>query len=321
MSRRINVSALAGELGSKPFRLVLGLGFDQRSTRVLEAMLPAASCCEVLALMNIGWDTLNSSSVEYYRNKVGTKGELIGDGCVDILQLADSLSEKIASFDKSIKTIVDVTSMSHELLSILIAILHIQGHLDGIQLCYTGAEKYSFNTSESEMWLSKGVSSIRSVLGYPGEQLPSKPLHLVIPVGFEVERAIEIITAYEPAALSLGVGRRDQSVSPAHYEANLNFFNRLEDFVSEQERSCATLAKFTFSCIDPLETKHDIANHLLQFPDFNTIICPLNTKISTVGIALLCIEHPAVQLCYAQPMEYNTQGYATASDWITVAEI
>ena len=320
MNRQIHINSLAQEIGAQPFRVLLGLGFDQRSSWVLNALL-VAKPIEVIGLLNVGWDVVNWSSFQNFQRMEMKNAKLIGEKCKSILELADEISMTVQSFDQRIKTIVDITSMSHELLSVLIAILRSEGKLEHTVLCYTGAERYSFNTSKDEIWLSRGVSSIRSVLGFGGEQLPSKKLHLIITVGFEVERAMEVIATYEPAALSLGIGRREESVSLAHHDANLNFFTRLESFVRDQENTCERVSKFEFSCIDPFVAKTDLSEHVEKFQDFNTVICPLNTKISTVGIALLCLDQPALQLCYAQPMEYNTDGYATASDIIRVIDV
>lgn len=321
MSSRIEISNLANALGESPYRLLLGLGFDQRSTELLKNLGNATGLREVLAITNVGWSESNKPAASFFTNHTGGKGRILGQDCSSVLQLADELTDVISMFDRNIRTVVDITSMSHELLSILIALLNSQGQLSGATLCYTGAKQYSFNTTEAEIWLSKGVNTIRSVLGFPGEQLPSKPLHLVIPMGFEVERAFEVISAYEPAALSLGLGRREASISDAHFESNSRFFKRLEDFVKDQEIECETLSTFSFSCIDPIDTKNDLANHLAKHSDFNTVICPLNTKISTVGVALLCLERPEIQLCYAQPIEYNVDGYATPDEWITVVSL
>lgn len=320
MNRQIHINSLAQEIGAHPFRVLLGLGFDQRSRWVLNALL-VAKPIEIIGILNVGWDVVNSSSYRYFQGIARENAKVVGENCQSVLELADAISMIVQTFDQRVRTIVDITSMSHELLSVLIAILRSKSKLEHTVLCYTGADRYSFNTPADEMWLSRGVSSIRSILGFGGEQLPSKKLHLVIPVGFEVERAMEVIATYEPAVLSLGIGRREESVSLAHHDANLNFFTRLESFVRGQENTCEKVSQFEFSCIDPFVAKADLLEHLEKFQDFNTVICPLNTKISTVGIALLCLEQPAFQLCYAQPLEYNTDGYATPSDVIRVIDI
>lgn len=33
--------------------------------------------------------------------------------------------------------------------------------------------------------------------------------------------------------------------------------------------------------------------------------------VSTVGVVLAALEHPEIQICYAEPEEYNTDGYAS----------
>ncbi len=320
MNRQIHINELAREIGTHPFRVLLGIGFDQRSNYILNSLL-VKNPIEIIGLINIKSNEINPADTLDTYKSLNTNIRLVGEDCNSILELADLISMTIKSFDQGIKTIIDITSMSHELLSILIAILHSERKMKNTVLCYTGAERYSFNTTKNEMWLSRGVSSIRSILGFGGEQLPSKKLHLVIAVGFEIERALEVIATYEPAVLSLGVGRREDSVSDIHHNDNLNFFQRLDTFVHDQENIYERVSQFEFSCIDPFVAKKDLSAHLEKFQDFNTVICPLNTKISTVGIALLCLEQTALQLCYAQPMEYNIDGYATASDIIRVIDI
>jgi hypothetical protein len=148
---------------------------------------------------------------------------IIGNDCKNIIDFADNLNELITKFDPEIATVIDVTSISHELLCILIALLNQHNKLNKTVLFYTGAKQYSINTPANAMWLSKGVASIRSILGYPGTMLTSKPLHLVLMAGFEVERAFEVIRSYEPNLLSLGLGDSEHSVSKEHYENNVVF--------------------------------------------------------------------------------------------------
>jgi hypothetical protein len=320
MNKRIELSSIPDLFRNTPFRFLLGLGFDQRGLTMLRALQDTVPA-QVIALVNVGWSDANQPNIKFFNEITGANAIVVGSGCQTVLEVADYLSETIKSFHENVKTVIDITSMSHELLSILIALLKIHNKLNEVTLCYTGASKYSFNTAPKDMWLSRGVASIRSVLGYPGEQLPSKPLHLVIPMGFEVERAMHLITSYEPAALSLGVGEENQSVSLAHHQTNMEFFEKLRLFVNDQKNGWEKVFEFSFSCIDPFRAKNDFANHISKFSEYNTVICPLNTKLSTVGAALFCIDNPKVQLCYAQPVEYNTEGYAEPGELITIVEM
>jgi hypothetical protein len=278
-------------------------------------------------ISNVAFGNSNEGGISAFNQLIkkhdseSIKRPILGIGCESILNIADTLKDEVLSLDEDLRIVIDLTSLSHELLCVLVAILKQANRLENSTLCYTGAGKYSHNTKPDEMWLSRGVHSIRSILGFPGEMLPSKPLHLVLMMGFEVERALEVIVRYEPDALSLGMGDREQSVSEVHFNNNLVFFNKLNDFIKEQELVNSELKKFDFSCVDPFKTKEALEKHLSEYHAWNTVICPLNTKLSTVGAALLCFDKPEYQLCYSQPIEYNISGYASAGEYITVVEL
>jgi hypothetical protein len=314
---RIRTSDFHGRLHSRDFRFILGLGFDRRCTVALEAIIESAPK-NVVGLVNVGWQDANTSSVARFMSLTRDNGRIVGRDASNILQLADQISAEVDALSSDVLTVIDVTSMSHELLAILVGILNYKSRLSNIVFCYNGADRYSVNSDEDNVWLSRGVSSIRSILGYPGTQLPSKPLHLLVTVGFEVERAAEVINRYEPAALSLGVGHSSESVSAQHHKTNQFFFEHLERFLSDQDRSYQTFEKFEFSCVDPLRAKSQLQQHLARYSEYNSVICPLNTKLSTLGAALLCLEDASIQLCYAQPIEYNTEGYASPGEWLTL---
>lgn len=316
MIMKINKKELCEKFHDVPFRLIFGLSFDQRSLNIFEAF-QYKNPKQIIALTDPSMMVFNDENILKFQNLSNDEGILVGMNSDSVLDIADELYKLIQSFDKSIKTIIDITALSNELLSILMAVLRELDELNGITLCYTGAVEYSYNLENSDMWLSKGVSSVRSVLGYPGVQLPSQPLHLVIMTGFEVERAFETINRFEPAILSLGIGSKSESISSKHHEKNIEFSEKLEEFIRDQELNCENLNKFQFSCVDPYKTRNNLRDHLSGFSGSNTIICPLNTKISTVGASLYCFDNPDVQLCYTQPMEYNLDGYARAGELIT----
>jgi hypothetical protein len=51
----------------------------------------------------------------------------------------------------------------------------------------------------------------------------ARALQLIVLVGFEVERAAEVITQYEPSSLSIGLGKKNQSISDGHHDNNKYF--------------------------------------------------------------------------------------------------
>ena len=215
---------------------------------------------------------------------------------------------------------IDVTTFTHEQLLLLFRILDTEKPDRNFVFGYTGASQYSTNTDPADAWLSRGVSTVRSVLGYPGNFMPSKRLHLIILVGFEHERAQAVIEKMDPDELTLGIGNRSQSVSDKHFETNQMFFLNVRKFVSLRTNIGERVRTFDFSCIDPLVTRNSIHNEIKRLPSHNTVICPMNTKISTLGAALLGCQNKNIQVCYSRAIEYNEEGYSTPSDQVTLFE-
>lgn len=305
--------------------LMVGLGFDSRCLTALNHF-PREKATQIVGISNAGWNSSNKNSIIEFSELVGTTGIVIGNNAASVMEVADELVEFISPLlecpEKAL--VIDITSLSHELLVVLLGILNSLQVMNRVTLLYVGAAEYSFNAPGDAVWLSRGVRSIRSVLGFPGTMLPSKKLHLVVLAGFEVERASEVIVRYEPASMSIGLGKRDQSVSDGHYDKNKLFFDRLNQFVKEQDADNQEIHHFEFSCVDPLLTKNQLLSHidsLKALGDKNIVICPLNTKLSTVGVVLAAIEHPEIQICYAEPDEYNTEGYSKPGTEVTIVSL
>lgn len=314
------------QLNGGEYVLMLGLGFDSRCLEVLKHF-SKSKASHIVGISNAGWSDFNRNSIEEFKSYIGNAGIVLGTNAKDVIAVADEVSAYIQPLllENNQSILIDVTAISHELLAVLLGIMHNLKVLGQVTLLYVGATEYSFNsTSEESMWLSRGVKTIRSMLGFPGTMLPSKKLHLIVLAGFEVERASEVIIQYEPASLSIGLGKREQSISTAHHEKNKYFFDKLNDFVKQQQSGNEGIHHFDFSCIDPLHTRNVLLAHIDQITalhDRNFVVCPLNTKLSTVGVILAALERPSIQICYAEPIEYNTDGYARAGNDVTIVEM
>jgi hypothetical protein len=214
--------------------------------------------------------------------------------------------------------LLDITTFTHEHLLILMALIRSHGLSCKIQIGYIGAAEYSTNTDEESVWLSRGVQQVRSILGYPGGMAPSKRLHLIILVGFEVERARALIEIMEPSRLSLGIGAAEKSISARHYIRNERFSNRLKEFLGTQAQIQTEVDTFTFSCVDADEVRGAILMQAAKYTEFNTVICPMNTKISTIGVGLAALQDPRLQVVYAVVAEYNEAGYSTPGEEVRI---
>lgn len=295
--------------------------FEDRCCSILEELKD--ECASVLLFKNLQAGPQAEQNLRKMLLMVSDRGVSVDLNLDEPMSTAKSLSTVVDAIEKMPLGLVfvDITTFTHEQLLILFRILEQAKPARKIVFGYTGAERYSVNTAPADVWLSKGVSQVRSVLGFPGNLLPSKRLHLIVLVGFEHERAKLVIERFEPSVLTLGVGEKNQSVSEDHFQTNCRFYDDVRKFVDRRTSVGADVNSFEFSCVDPVATKKSVIEEIGRFPQHNTVICPLNTKLSTLGVALAVAENPAVQICYSRAIEYNEVGYSTASEQVTLFEM
>lgn len=203
--------------------------------------------------------------------------------------------------------IVDITTFTHETLLILFRLLKLILPVTTIvKFVYLEASDYSWNIDKVEdKWLSKGIGEIRSVIGYPGLFNPSKGTHLIILVGFEVDRTIKLIEKYDSTIVSLGLGVR-KMLNPSN-KAIIEIARRKH---KELVNRFPHVQVFDFYLECPDKTKETIENQIALYPNNNVIIAPMNNKVSTIGAGILCIDKFEIQLCYVKANQYNTGFYS-----------
>ena len=175
---------------------------------------------------------------------------------------------------------------------------------DSVYFLYAHAKEYSVGDQHEYKWLSKGIHEVRSVLGYPGNLLPSRRNHLIILVGFEDERALSLIRECEPGRISLGLGDSPETGFDSHKNTNEYRLDRLKYFLAE------STSDFIFKAYDAEATRRILLEQVHSTPDMNTIIAPMNTKISALAAATVALENKAIQICYAQANIYNFDRYS-----------
>lgn len=211
----------------------------------------------------------------------------------------------------SLTVLFDVTTFTNESLLIVLQAIRTRIKCKHLYIAYTGAKEYGVGLGDDHKWLSKGVDNVRSVLGYPGMLLPSRELHLVVLVGFESERAKSLIDEIQASSLSLGSGSSSESITRQHYQLNSFFCDKVEKSIQSVFSQYSNVSKFHFSPSNPFETKRTILSEVQKHNDYNVIVAPMNTKLSTVGVALAAFADPKIQLAYSHPVQYNYQGYST----------
>lgn len=276
--------------------------FEARCLSIAEQIDPA---CVGAVLLAHNDGMLSGNGVKICE-RFGDKVKLVAFRIDEPIQTADVLRQALecAISSPEATVVADITTFTHEQLLILLGLLRAGRRGKRLILAYSGAAEYMVGT---EKWLSHGIREIRSVLGYPGVLLPSRNVHLVVLVGFELERAERLVEEYEPATISLGYARPADSILASMSETNQKFHSQLAGRLENVHH-------FTFSCRDAVATRDAIVAQVAKFPGYSAVVAPMNTKVSTVGAALASSQDPSIQLCYAEAKRYNLEGYSRPGD-------
>jgi hypothetical protein len=300
-------SDLRTQLGDRIDLFVCSASYEDRCLSVPTAI---NAYCVKTALILSNQDVLGNGPQNRDRlaEHFGDRAEQIAISKHQAIKTGDRLLEQFDQFSASdpLNCVVDVTCLTHEALLILFAILKFRlPNGSTTTFLYTPAKEYDPGTDSSEKWLSKGIRNLRSVLGYPGQLMPSRKTHLIVLVGFEVDRTLKLIEAMEPSSLTLGMGR--QPTNESHTSTNQQKHGRLKTLFPHA-------GMFEFSTSNPFDARDDILKVFDKHPDQNIVLAPMNTKISTLGAALAVGQREHVQICYAPARIYNVENYSTAED-------
>ena len=205
--------------------------------------------------------------------------------------------------------IIDISTFTHEALLILLKTVHNQRScFDSIILVYNGAVEYA-------SWLSMGCKNIRNVVGFPGFFNPAYKNHMIILTGFEKERATKLVELFEPDVLSIGYG--SQPTDKNHLET----MNKMkEDFNDWFGNIGVPWTKFDFSCSEIDTTISQVKEIIDNGRNENIILVPLNTKLSTISVALIALKKKEIQIVYPIPETYNLR-YSRPSNSFTVINL
>ena len=290
--------------------LICSASYEERSLSIPLSLKPTVPR-SVIVLKNVAVAGKGSEHANCIVKHFSPKAKIFELKKSEAVRTADGLLDTITnqlSTATSNSICVDITAMTHETLLILFRLLDLlleDEFKDSVTYLYNPAEEYDPGQLPANKWLSKGVAHVGSVLGFSGNLLPSKRNHLVVLVGFEVNRAAELIDVFEPASMSFGFGDHS-SISEEHRIVN----EKKHELLSARYPNAEN---FKFSPTDAYQVRDQILFHAKIHSDKNLIVAPMNTKISTLGCALAALQNNSIQLCYASAITYNSGNYSTPS--------
>ncbi len=196
--------------------------------------------------------------------------------------------------------LIDATCFNREILGMLLFAISVRRHeFERIEILYTAPELYVTqckHLSEEEKWLSRGVHTIRSIIGFPGDFSSRRNRHVVAMGGHELERLLEIITYLEPKRLSISNEAEASSTVIGADEISA----RLREKVG-----CPEDDEVIFYADSIDKTFDSLCAKLRSNEGENITVVAMNTKLSFIGAALCALHLRHLRMVYAVPIEYN----------------
>jgi len=307
---KTKLSELSDTLRQRFDIFICSASYEERCKSIPNAVADGGKVGKRLVCFNQRSSAVVTSNARQLLERLGSSAQRVPLDKGNPLATADNLQRALSQAgadDGDQSYLVDITTFTHESLLILLRLLQARVGRGLVLLSYSPADEYSIGLPDEEKWLSKGITDIRSVLGYPGTTRPSRKSHLIVLMGFETDRAERLLDEYQPHVVSLGFGKEGTATAAKHHRVNQLAFGQLANKVSKYN-------EFEFSCVDVAAVESVITAQASKFPECNVVIAPMNTKLSTVGVAGAAFRNEDFQLCYASAAQYNVEGYSRPGD-------
>jgi hypothetical protein len=198
--------------------------------------------------------------------------------------------------------VVDVSVLTKRHLLLLLRWLDDCRCWDRLWIVYSEPEAYEI---EGFLPLSFGVSSVQQLPGFSSSPNPSRPLHAVMFLGYEGDRAFATYELLQPKKTTLIVP--DPPYKP-------EWKGQTESLNANMLSASGPYSMERADALDP-ESSFAILVRVLGDPstrsEFSRALCPLGTKPQTIGAYLYlrqCVDPPAV--IYSRALRHNHSYYS-----------
>lgn len=215
------------------------------------------------------------------------------------------------------KIVLDMSVMVKPYIFILLKYLISIKKIKELYIMYT--EPKSYHKSKLEMFsasnnhFTKGTINTGEIPSYSGNQDLDKRKALIILLGFEGERPLEVLNAINPD-ITIPVNG-----FPAYRPEFKDGSLILNDELLKEPDVFNNLMYAPAN--DPFETEKVLEEILSKHTnEYNMSIAPLGTKPMALGSCFFALEHPICRIIYPYPLKYNfkySKGYGTTWVYLT----
>lgn len=228
------------------------------------------------------------------------------DEITGLMELEKYLNESFSEL-KDKKVVIDFSIMIKPYIFILLKYLLCERNMEKIYLLYTEPASYhklrlkkvfkNKNQEDSE-YFTKGTVKIGEVPTYSGKQELTKKSALVVLLGFEGERAVQVFNKVSP----------DLTIPVNGFPAYRPEFKDISILSNEELLKDSEIMKELMyaPANDPFETKNTLEEiYSKHSENYNISVSPLGTKPMAIGSCLFALEHSDIRIIYPYPIKYN----------------
>jgi hypothetical protein len=229
-----------------------------------------------------------------------------------VKSLRENMSElrKIFEGRRDDSIVLDISVFTKRHLLMILRWLDDEGYWDKLCIVYNEPEDY--DVSEF-IPLSFGLSSLQQIPGFSACPDLSRPVHLVLFLGYEGDRALAAYEAIQPMQTTLVI---------PHPPYKTSWTGRTERFNADLLGLVGERATVKVDSIDPQAACQALGRILGEGSKRGPhakIFCPLGTKPQTLGIYCYireCADPPAI--VYASPLRHNHEffSHGIGNTWI-----
>jgi hypothetical protein len=271
---------------------------------------------------------LRNASDDYIGLRVGSWADAIKQ-----FQVLRELIAPTGVSNEPTRVTVDITTFNRESLLACLTILHWAYPKGAVRLGYISPKEYnpaarvalraleleaartqtegfeqhvSASETHKHLWLSRGFRCIRNAIGFPGLQRQNLPALLILLPGYEIERALTIVNAIEPAQVMLG--RPIDATRDMFYDRSLEAKAQMVKLFKSRQ----PVREFDFSCKSIDTTLRSISEiAATYYKTHNIYMTSLSTKPTVVAMFLAALKYNTVQITCSVPRDYNIDDYST----------
>lgn len=286
--------------------MIAAASFEERSSVSVKRFLSAGGRAEAVFLANVveSGPSYKMQLLEFEDLGIADAKEVDRFSSRSLWYWCLSAVEQVAKLKLSL--LIDVTCMPKELMGMLLFAVWVhREYFPKVFVAYVAAPSKGYatqnpNLKEEDKWLSKGVTTVRTIVGYPGAFRGERPTHLIALAGHEFERLFAITEYVEPSKLTIGGARENSSTALGASALSQQVAQKLRDRIQVPD-----IGDISFSASSPNDVVTSLKQLNFNVSEENVALVAMNTKLAFVGAALFSLANRDVRMVYAVPREYN----------------